>query len=259
MVLSFGFMQLLQAGVIRDTIVTLTMPAQRTAFDYASGTLQILVLVVGLVALASMALMLLTFRKAIVSLQGTVDRLSADAKPLISQATRVAEEAREVMKRVRGEVDGIADATAEVSARLLDIADAAEARIDEVNALLDVLQDEVQDTALSAAAAVRGARVGAVALGAALGMRNRSPKSVNADAREASYLKEGADAERDDDDDDGDDDFDDTPVDALPPDERPYLEELDNELVEQFEILDDDEPDADPRSERPRTSTKHRR
>jgi uncharacterized protein YoxC len=172
--LPFDFSALLQSAVIRDTIVTLTMPAQRTAFDYASGTLQILVLIVGLVALASMAAMTLTLRRAMISLQATVDRLAADAKPLLQQATRTSEDARDIVKTVRREVDRIAEATAEVSERLLDLSDLAEDRIDSVSALLDVMQDEVQDTAISAAATLRGARVGAVALGAVLGLRGRN-------------------------------------------------------------------------------------
>jgi len=253
MLLSLGLMPLLQTGVMRDTIVALTLPAQRTAFDYASGTLQILVLVVGLVALVAMALLTLTLRRTIVSLQGTVDRLSADAKPLISQATRVTEEARDIMKRVRGEVDHIADATAQVSARLHDLSDAAEVRIDEVTALLDVLQDEVQDTALSAAAAVRGARVGAVALGAALGLRRRARKPDRDDGTDASYLDD------EDGDDDADDDLDDLALDELPADERPYLEDVDDELDEEREgLADEDETDAETRHERPRMSSKHR-
>lgn len=264
MVLSLGFMPLVQASVIRDTIVTLTMPAQRTAFDYASGTLQILVLVVGLIALASMALMTLTLRKAVVSLQGTVERLSADAKPLLSQATRVSEEVRDVVKTVRGEVNRIADASAELSERMLDLSDAAETRINEVNALLDVLQDEVEDTALSAAAAVRGARVGAVALGAAFGLRKRPrPPSSKIDKVERSYFDDD-DAARSDDDADGEyeeeDEFDDEPLNEPPADERPYLDAEDDEYDEPDAWPEDHEdPDADSRDERPRASSKHRR
>ncbi len=245
--LSLGFVHLVQAGVIRDTIVTITVPAPLTAFDYASGTLQILVLIVGLVALSTMALLTITLRKSIVALQGTVDRLSADVKPLITQATLVTDDVRDVVKTVRGEVNRIAEASAEVSERLLDLSDAAEVRIDEVTALLDVLQDEVQDTALSAAAAVRGARVGAVALGAALGLPKRQAKRRKKrdtmDPAEASYF----------DDDEGDDEDDDDV-------ELSYLDADDEDIDEEAALrLDDDETDTDSRDERPRTSSKHRR
>ncbi len=158
----------LQVSAMPDTVVSLVIPPELTVFDYARGTLQILVLVVGLIALTAGALLAVTLRKSIIALQATVDRLSIDIKPLVHQATRLSEDAHDIVKTVRKEVDKLADATGEVSDRILDISDAAEERIDQVNALLDVLQDEVQDTALGAVATARGLKVGAAALGAAL-------------------------------------------------------------------------------------------
>lgn len=167
------------AAVTRDTIVTLTMPAERTAFDVASGTLQILVLLAGLVALIAMAASAIALRTAIHKLQETVDRLSTDAKPLLAQATRASEDARDVIKLVRTEAEKVVAVTGDISTRLLDVADEAEERLDRVRALLDVVQDEVEETALSAAASVRGWRVGATALGAALaGRRRRRPDAA---------------------------------------------------------------------------------
>lgn len=239
------------AAIVRDTIVTLTMPAERTAFDVASGTLQIIVLLVGLVALIAMAATALALKKVIEKLEGTVDRLAADAKPLLQQATRTTEEARDLVKRVRTEAERLAEATGAVSDRLLDVSDAAGERLDEVNALLDVLQDEVQETALSAAATVRGMRVGAVALGAALtgvkAVRRRATRDDDAIAAD--------DVDPDDDDlfDDDDDAFDEAASDADPSD-RPYFasrDERDNDA------MDDDVLDEEPA--RPRTSSSRRR
>jgi uncharacterized protein YoxC len=161
-------MLLLQGAAIPDTIVTLTAPAELTLFDYTSGILQILVLLVGVFALGALGALALTLRKGVIALQSTAERLSGDVKPLLYQATRVSEEANAMVKTVRREVDRVAETTAEISERVRDLTDAASSRVTEVNALLDVLQDEVQDTALSAAANLRGVRVGAVALGAAL-------------------------------------------------------------------------------------------
>ncbi len=167
----------LQVSALPDTVVSLIVAPPLTAFDYASGTLQILVLVIGFFALAAMALLLLTLRKTIVALQGTVDRLTADTKPLLHQATRLTEDAHDMVKTVRREVDRLAEATGEVRERIVDVSDMAKDRIDQVNALLNVLQDEVEDTALGAVAAARGLKVGAVALGAALvGNSSRSAR-----------------------------------------------------------------------------------
>ena len=217
------FSALLQATTVtRDTIVTLTMPAERTAFDLASGTLQILVLIAGLVALVAMAASAIALRTAIHKLQETVDRLAADAKPLLAQATRVSEEARDVVKLVRAEAEKVVAVTGDVSDRLLDVADAAEQRVDRVRALLDVLQTELEDSTLSAAATVRGWRVGATALGDALAGRR-------ARGRRTAPLP-WADAATDDDLVDGDE-ADDDLLDAAADDEDAMLDATDDDDV----------------------------
>jgi methyl-accepting chemotaxis protein len=236
MVLDLLLMLQPPAAIVRDTIVTLTMPAERTAFDLASGTLQIIVLLVGLVALIAMAVTALALKKVIEKLEGTIERLAADAKPLLHQATRTTEEARDLVKRVRTEAERLAEATGAVSERLLDVSEAAGERLDQVNALLDVLQDEVQETALSAAATVRGMRVGAVALGAALtGAKAVGRRTARNDADVASEHLEA-------DDDDLVDDEDDEELEQPDPSDRPY-----------FAADDDDEP------ARPRTASSRRR
>jgi hypothetical protein len=258
---------LLQAAVAsRDTIVALTMPAERTAFDMASGTLQILVLLAGLIALVAMAATALALRHAITRLQDTVDRLVGDAKPLLHQATRASEDARDVIKLVRHEAEKIAGATGAVADRLLDVSQAAEERLDQVNALLDVLKDEVQDTAISAAASVRGMRVGAVALGAALSggrrLRRRRDEADEAplldgdeDGDEGDDVADAAEGHGDDIDEvlhvdgmDGDDA-------ALDPAERPYFTADEGDVG-----ADDWEDDRDEvRPERPRRAGRRRR
>lgn len=244
MAIELEILHLLQAGVIPDTVVTFLVPPDPTAFDYASGILQILVLLVGFFALAAAALLALTLRKSIVALQCTVDRLTSDTKPLLLQASRLTEDAHDIVKTVRREVDKMADATGEISERLRDVADAAEQRIDDVNALLTVLQDQVQDTTLSAVAAVRGLRVSAAGIGEAL--TGNAPRSVsrriagkaariNARRAEQPFF-------------DGDEDEDD-PANDFPDD---FPEDLADDIVDDLtdDVGDDvddgdDEPDAE--------------
>ena len=223
------------APVTRDTIVTLTMPAERTAFDMASGTLQILVLIAGLVALVAMAASAIALRTAIQKLQDTVDRLATDAKPLLAQATQASEDARQVIQLVRSEAEKVVAVTGEVSERLLDVSDEAEERLDRVRALLDVLQTEVESTAISAAATVRGWRTGASAVGDALagrGPRRRGPRRRSeaplpwADAPDGDRAPLFAGSDPDDSDDEASDladDMDELDDDRLDPRERPYF------------------------------------
>jgi uncharacterized protein YoxC len=248
MVLDLLLMLQPPAAIVRDTIVTLTMPAEQTAFDLASGTLQIIVLLVGLVALIAMAMTALALKKVIERVEGTIERLATDAKPLLDQATRTTEEARDLVRRVRAEAERLAEATGSVSERLLDVSKAAGDRLDQVNALLDVLQEEVQETALSAAATVRGMRVGAVALGAALtgasAVRRRATRSDSDVAAD--------EAEPDDDDlFDEDDALDEEEGSDTDPSDRPYFASRD---ARDAVPLDNDEEPA-----RPRTSSSRRR
>lgn len=250
MVLFPEVLALLQAPVARDTIVTLTMPAQTTAFDYVNGTLQLALMVVGLVALVVLILVALTLRKSVQALQATVDRLTADAKPLLYQATRTSEDVRDVVKVVRREVDRLAETSNDISDRLRDMSSAAEQRVDQANALLAVMQDEVEKTTISAAATMRGVRVGAVALGAALA--GRAPKHDTADDED---MLEDALEDDELEDEELDDDFDEDDEDE---DEDDEVGLLDDELDEELDDLLDDNSDADKpllEPEHPRTKS----
>jgi hypothetical protein len=243
-----------QAAAARDTIVALTMPAERTLFDLTSGALQIVALLAGTVALIAVAVSALAVRRAVTALQGTVDRLSADAKPLLQQATRAAEEARDVVKLVRAETEKLAEASSAVSARVREVTDAAADRIDEVNALLDVLQEEVEGTALSAAATVRGLRVGAVALGAALGGRRRA----TIDEADDPFDDEAPDEAFDDE--DADDAREDEGLgDEEDEEERPYFADGPDDSEEAPRVGTDEEDEEDDEGPPPARPRRRRR
>jgi len=157
---------LLQASTLPDTIVT--MPV-RTWYDYTNGTLQLIVLVLAVVVLAAMAIMLITLKKAVDSAKGIVEKLYEDTKPIVAQASQVAGDAREVVSMLRADAERVNQAVGAVSAQMLDVATAMENRLDEVSAVIDVVQDELEETALTATAALRGARLGGRALAGGLG------------------------------------------------------------------------------------------
>ncbi len=212
-----------QAATVPDTIVALTMPAERTWFDYVSGTLQLLVLLLGAVALFAIAGSALAMRAGIQSLQKTIDRLMLDTKPLVDQAVRATEDARDIVKVVRSEVGKLAEATSSLGDRLQDLSDSAEERLDRVNAVLDVVQTQVEKSAIGAISTSRGLKVGASALGAAL-LFGRKRAAGNADEDDEFDDDPDTDDEDDLDDDHDDDDFydGDEPV-SLDPADRPYF------------------------------------
>ncbi len=160
------------AAMLPDTIVTRTIP-QRDLFDWTSGTLQIIVLILGIGLLVTLILLLLSLRSAVRKVNGSLEKLMAETGPLIQRATGIVGDAREVVAMVRTDVERITDAAGLISEQLIDAAETTSQRIDEVNAVLDVLQDELESTAIGTVAAVRGVRVGARALSDNLSSRSR--------------------------------------------------------------------------------------
>lgn len=166
---------LIQASVLPDTIVARTLPV-RGVFEYSAGILQILVLLLGVGVLVTLVMLLLTLKRGIEKLNDTVDKLSGDVRPMIKNANEVIGDARKVVARVRDDVERVSDAATAVSDQLLYAAEVTADRVDDVNAVLDVLQAELEDMAISTVSTVRGVSVGAKLLGAAFGGRKKRGK-----------------------------------------------------------------------------------
>ncbi len=154
---------LLQAAVghvLPDTLVTKQVTAEPGAFQkltsVASGlmTIALLVLTVGLVPAAW------NFRKTYKKVNELLDRVYGDVAPLVRSASIVTEDAREIVSIVKGDVRQVQQTVAAANARLLKAVREAEARIDQFNALLEVVQDEAESTFVDTASTVRGVRTG---------------------------------------------------------------------------------------------------
>lgn len=154
---------LVQAATASDTIIARTIQ-ERGLLDWTNGILQLIVLLLAVVALVTLALLFITARAGIRKLTETADRLAADVKPMLSHTTALVSDARGMVAGVKRDVERLSNGVGAVSDQLLDAAETTAQRVDEVNAVLDVLQDELEDTVLSTASAIRGVRVGAQAM-----------------------------------------------------------------------------------------------
>src|SRR2546426_4617764 len=65
-----------------------------------------------------------------------------------------------LFRSIRTEAEGLAGTSRELRARIVKAADAAEARLQDLDALLDVVQEEVESAVLDVAATLRGVRRG---------------------------------------------------------------------------------------------------
>ena len=83
------------------------------------------------------------------------------------QLAAVATDARTVLTRLKGEVEGFADLSAEARGKLRGAIDSVDGRLKDLDALVEVLQEEVEETAIDVAAMVRTVRRSGGILGAA--------------------------------------------------------------------------------------------
>jgi methyl-accepting chemotaxis protein len=151
---------LLQAVALPDTIIARTIP-DRGVLEWTSGVLEIVVLLLAVGALASLILLLLAMREGLRRLNGTLERLTNDTQPMLANARAIVADARDMVATVKRDVGVVSEAAETMGETILDAARITAQRVDEVNALLDVVQDELEDTAITAIAAVRGVRLGA--------------------------------------------------------------------------------------------------
>jgi uncharacterized protein YoxC len=148
------------AHVLPDTLVTKQVPAAVGTFEkitsVASGlmTIALLVLAVGLVPAAW------NFRKTYKKVNDLLDRVYGDVAPLVRSASIVTEDAREIVAIVKGDVRQVQQTVAAANARLLKAVKEAEARLDEFNALIEVVQDEAESAFVNTASTVHGVRTG---------------------------------------------------------------------------------------------------
>ena len=150
-----------QAVQFPDTIVTKQAPIEPGIFERTAQILDI-TLTLAFVALAIAVIPAAwNFRKSYQKVSDLLDKLYADVTPLTQRATAIAGDVQQMTASVRGDVQRVSDAERRLQAALVR----AEARARDLEALLDVAQREAEQSIVSAAATVRGVRVGMASLG----------------------------------------------------------------------------------------------
>ena len=130
-------------------------PAVLTALSTAVIALALLVL------MGAMVVVLRRLSALSGSMMRLVETVDRDARPAIESVRRTAEEAGRLGVAIRGEVEGLTGTSKRLRQRAERISGSLEERFVEFETLLDVLQDELEDTVLDVAALMRTTRRGA--------------------------------------------------------------------------------------------------
>lgn len=161
-IVSAAVMSYMQAAARAvDTIYVQAAPSPQGWFAKATSiaggvmTLTLLAMAIALVPAAW------NFRKTYKKTNKLLERVQADVYPLLKHAHSIADNLDYISTAVRADVGMIQGTLRSANDRLKQAVGVTEERINEFNALLDVVQGEAEGLFVSTAATVRGVRTGA--------------------------------------------------------------------------------------------------
>jgi uncharacterized protein YoxC len=156
---------LLQATqVLPDTIVTKQVAVEQGALAKVATVAQ------GLMSIAILALTVVlipaawNFRNSYKRVNDLIDRFYGDIGPLVRNANAVADNVNYITTAIRVDVQQFNQTVTLANERLTTAVKAAERRLNELDALMRVVQHEAEDAFLSTASTLRGVRAGATTL-----------------------------------------------------------------------------------------------
>jgi uncharacterized protein YoxC len=159
-----GAWLLQQAAALPDTVFMKTVSAERGWFETVTGiasSIMTLTLVSLTIFLAPAAWSFWrTFRKV----REIIDRVYADITPITHHASSIADNLDYITTSIRTDVQQVNATIASANRRLHQAVELTETRLNEFNALLQVVQQEAEQSFVSTASAVRGVRTGAATL-----------------------------------------------------------------------------------------------
>src|ERR1700716_2883460 len=158
----FSGAELLQqvARTLPDTIYTKQVVAEPGMWNkitsVASGvmTITVIILTVALVPAAW------NFRKSYKKVSDMLDKIYGDINPLMRHASAIADNVDYISTSIRVDVQQVSQTVAAVNQRLQDALDGAEDRMKQLNALLDVVQEEAESAFVTTASTIRGVQTG---------------------------------------------------------------------------------------------------
>ncbi len=157
--------ELLPFGMMIRLLSVYVVPLSQTDAGTATRAIQVAaeVSTVAITVLSVLVLvvafpLLLQLRRLLRSIQQNVQPVADRARVAAENLEYISAVVREDVQKVRASVAGLSDRLGEASERM-------EERVEEFNALMDVVQEETESVLLDTAAVVRGVRAGALSMG----------------------------------------------------------------------------------------------
>jgi uncharacterized protein YoxC len=152
------------AQTLPDTIVTKQVAVEQGAFAKVATVAQ------GLMTIAILALTVVlipaawNFRNSYKKVNDLIDRFYGDIGPLVRNSNAIADNVNYITTAIRVDVQQFNQTVTLANERLTMAVKTAERRLNELDALMRVVQREAEDAFVSTASTLRGVRAGATTL-----------------------------------------------------------------------------------------------
>jgi uncharacterized protein YoxC len=154
--------QLLQqaASAFPDTLYTKQIVAEPGVWEKVTSTASGVMTITVIVLSAALVPAAWNFRKSYKKVSDMLDKIYGDINPLMRHASSIADNIDYITTSIRVDVQQVSRGVAAVNQRLQDAVAGAESRMRELNALLDVVQEEAESAFVTTAATIRGVQTG---------------------------------------------------------------------------------------------------
>ena len=143
-----------------DTIYTKQVAAEPGWFEKVTSLASAIMTITIIVLSAALIPAAWNFRKSYKKVSDMLDKIYGDINPLMRHASSIADNVDYVSTAIRVDIQQVSQTVAAVNQRLQQAVDAAEDRIHQLNALLEVVQEEAESAFVTTASTIRGVRTG---------------------------------------------------------------------------------------------------
>lgn len=152
---------LLQAArTLPDTIFTKQIVAEPGWFEKLASVASAVMTITVIVLSAALIPAAWNFRKSYKKVSEMLDKIYGDINPLMRHASAIADNVDYISTAVRVDIQQVSQTVAAVNQRMQQAVGATEDRINQLNALLEVVQEEAESAFVTTASTIRGVRTG---------------------------------------------------------------------------------------------------
>jgi uncharacterized protein YoxC len=158
---SSGIELLLQATrTLPDTIYTKQVVTEPGLWEKVTSAASGVMTITVIILTAALVPAAWNFRKSYKKISDMLDKIYGDINPLMRHASAIADNVDYISTSIRVDVQQVSQTVAAVNQRLQQAVSTAEDRIKQLNALLDVVQEEAESAFITTASTIRGVRTG---------------------------------------------------------------------------------------------------